>query len=153
MCHPARGYATGFASPAIAVPPAPTFGLDWPWCALTAACAASCARGSVGYLKAVCSLRSIAPRPLRGKSQAIQHNSALPKVGPVAPLKLRLVARPLARPAGSGNGLLCLAPLRGQLRHSALRVVSVSAAHRWPTFNRSAALPRLTARSLTGCAG
>ena len=30
--------------------------------------------------------------------------------------RLRFVARPLARPAGSGNGLLCLAPLRGQLR-------------------------------------
>lgn len=31
-----------------------------------------------------CSLCSIAPRPAGGKSQAIEHNSALPKVGPVA---------------------------------------------------------------------
>ena len=63
----------------------------------------------------VCSLRSIAPRPLRGKSLAIQHNSALPKVGPVAS-QASLCGPTAARPAGSGNGLLCLAPLRGQLR-------------------------------------
>ncbi|MDP1524905.1 MAG: hypothetical protein Q8M20_03780 [Rhodocyclaceae bacterium] len=49
MLHHARGCATGFASPATAVPPAPTFGLGWPYRTLPAVCAASCARGSVGY--------------------------------------------------------------------------------------------------------
>ena len=53
------------------------------------------------------------PQPGRGKSQAIEHNSALPKVGQSL-RRLRLVCLPLARPAGSGNGLLCLAPQPGQ---------------------------------------
>ena len=42
----------GFVSPAIAVPLAPTFGLGVRLRVLPAACAASFARGSVGYLKA-----------------------------------------------------------------------------------------------------
>lgn len=48
----ARGCATGFVSPAIAVPPAPTFALGWPGCILPAACAVSFAHGFVGYVKA-----------------------------------------------------------------------------------------------------
>jgi len=52
-------------------------------------------------------------QPGRGKSQAIEHNSALPKVGQSL-RRLRLVCLPLPRPAGSGNGLLCLAPQPGQ---------------------------------------
>jgi hypothetical protein len=39
VLHHARGCATGFASPAIAVPPAPTFGLGGRLCVLPAACA------------------------------------------------------------------------------------------------------------------
>lgn len=56
-----------------------------------------------------CSRCSIAPRPAGGKSQAIQHNSALPKATAPSAAKL-LPAWAAARPAGSGNGLLCLAP-------------------------------------------
>jgi len=49
VLHHARGYATGFVSLAIAVPPAPTFALGWRLRALPAVCAASFARGPVGY--------------------------------------------------------------------------------------------------------
>ena len=89
-----------------------------------------------------CSLCSIAPRPSGGKSQAIQHNSALPKATAPPAAKL-LPAWAAARPAGSGNGLLCLAPPAVQLRYSALRVGLSNAAHPWPTLNLWAALPRL----------
>ena len=51
--------------------------------------------------------------PGRGKSQAIQHNRALPKVGQSL-RRASLGGLPLARPAGSGNGRLCLAPQPGQ---------------------------------------
>ena len=88
----------------------------------------------------------------RGKSQAIEHNSALPKAT-APPAEKLLSAWAAARPAGSGNGLLCLAPQPGQLRYSALRVCLFRAAHQWLTLNRWAALSRLTARSLAGCAG
>jgi hypothetical protein len=46
----ARGCATGFAAPAIAVAPATTFGFGWPQCMLPAACAVGFAHGPVGYL-------------------------------------------------------------------------------------------------------
>ncbi len=52
MLHHARGYATGFLSPAIAVSPAPTFALGMLWCVLPAVCVASFARDFVGYVKA-----------------------------------------------------------------------------------------------------
>lgn len=52
-------------------------------------------------------------QPGRGKSQAIQHNRALPKVGQSL-RRASLGGLPLARPAGSGNGRLCLAPRPGQ---------------------------------------
>jgi len=99
-----------------------------------------------------CSLCSIAPRPAGGKSQAIEHNSALPKATAPPAAKL-LPAWAAARPAGSGNGLLCLAPPTVQLRYSALRGVSVSAA-RWVAYAQPmgrASAP--VARSLAGCAG
>ena len=99
-----------------------------------------------------CSRCSIAPRPAGGKSQALEHNSAVPKATAPPAAKL-LPAWAAARPAGSGNGLLCLAPPAVQRRHSALRGVSVSAARGWLTLNLWAALPRLSARSLAGCAG
>ena len=51
VLHHARGCATGFVFPAIAVPPAPTFALGRLGCVLPAACAVSFAHGSVGYLK------------------------------------------------------------------------------------------------------
>ncbi|MHB1358119.1 MAG: hypothetical protein ACYCWC_00895 [Rhodocyclaceae bacterium] len=47
-----RAARHGFTSPAIAVPPAPTFALGNRLHALPAVCAASFARGFVGYLKA-----------------------------------------------------------------------------------------------------
>lgn len=89
-----------------------------------------------------CSLCSIAPRPSGGKSQAIEHNSALPKATAPSAAKL-LPAWAAARPAGSGNGLLCLAPPAVQLRYLALRGCLSSAAHPWLTLNQWAALPRL----------
>jgi hypothetical protein len=51
VLHHARGYATGFLTPAIAVPPAPTFGLGRRCRVLPAACAAGdkAAHGFSGY--------------------------------------------------------------------------------------------------------
>lgn len=99
-----------------------------------------------------CSQCSIAPRPAGSKSQAIEHNSALPKATAPPAAKL-LPAWAAARPAGSGNGLLCLAPPAVQLRYSALRGVSFSAA-RWVAYAQPwgrASAP--VARSLAGYAG
>ena len=68
-------------------------------------------RASVGT-QATPGIEPAASWPRSGVNRcAIEHNRALPKVGQ----SLRcasLGGRPLARPAGSGNGRLCLAPLR-----------------------------------------
>ena len=91
---------------------------------LPAVCAASVARGFVGYAgvrPGVLAALDCTP-PGRGKSQAIEHNSALPKATAPPAAKL-LPAWAAARPAGSGNGLLCLAPQPGQL--PVLRCASV----------------------------
>lgn len=95
-----------------------------------------------------CSLCSIAPRPAGGKSQAIQHNSALPKATAPPAAKL-LPAWAAARPAGSGNGLLCLAPPAVQRRYSALRGVSVSAA-RWVAYAQPLGRASAPAGALAG---
>lgn len=122
----------------------------WPPPAPPASLAASSATSRLA-----CSLRSIAPRPLRGKCSAslrIQHNSLLRKVGPVA-AQAPLGGPTAARPAGSRKRCYVLRPLRVQLRYSALRGCLSSAAHPWLTLNRGAGLPRLTASSLAGYAG
>ena len=82
---------------------------------------------SVATSKLVCSLRSIAPRPAGGKSQAIEHNSALPKVGPVATQASLGVAYRWR--ALRVRVMVCyvLRPQQSQHRYSALRVVSFSA--------------------------
>jgi len=49
ILHRARGCATGFVSPAVAVPPAPTFAPSGLSCVLPAACTVSFAHGFVGY--------------------------------------------------------------------------------------------------------
>jgi hypothetical protein len=71
----------GFARSFTAVPPAPTFALGDRSRGLPAACAVSFAHGYVGYLKPSLLAALDCTLPGRGKSQAIQHNSALPKVG------------------------------------------------------------------------
>ena len=48
---------------------------------LPAACAVSFAHGFVGYIKHSLLAVLDCTRPVRGKSQAIEHNSALPKAG------------------------------------------------------------------------
>jgi len=50
VLHSARGCATGFVAPAIAVPPAPTFALGIRSRVLPTACAVSYAHGFVGYV-------------------------------------------------------------------------------------------------------
>jgi hypothetical protein len=152
VLHHARGCATGFVAPAIAVSPAPTFALGWPRRVLPAARTASFARGPVGYAEKdlVGSRRSSAQRPLRGKCSAalrIQHNSLLCKVGPVA-TQASLGDPTAARPAGSHKRSYVLRPYtansviwRFAWVHSALR-------DRWSTPNLGAALARLLARSL-----
>ena len=84
-------------------------------------------------------------QPSRGKSQAIEHNSALPKVGQSL-RRASLGGLPLARPAGSGNGRLCLAPQPGQ---QLFRLRSISQAARW----WCGPLPRWRAQALAGVAG
>ena len=79
--HHARGCATGFLALAIAVLPAPTFGLTRLGSVLPAACAVSFAHGFFGYIKHSLLAVLDCTQPVRGKSQAIKHNSALPKVG------------------------------------------------------------------------
>jgi hypothetical protein len=89
-------------------------------------------------------------QPVRGKSQAIEHNRALPKVGQSL-RRASLGGLPLARPAGSGNGRLCLAPRPGQrLCRRRCAALSSSGAARWVVCGP---LPRLWARALAGVAG
>lgn len=92
---PRQRLATGFVAPAIAVPPAPTFGPDWPRRVQHAACAVVLrTTASSAASKPNGSLCSTARRPLRGKCSAalrIQHNSLLRKIGQSL-RRLRLVA-------------------------------------------------------------
>jgi hypothetical protein len=92
-----------------------------------------------------CSLCSIAPRPAGSKSQAIEHNSALPKATAPPAAKL-LPAWAAARPAGSGNGLLCLAP--------PVRPTASFGATRWVAYAQPCGRAYApVARSLAGYAG
>jgi len=84
-------------------------------------------------------------QPVRGKSQAIEHNRALPKVRQSL-RRASLGGLPLSRPAGSGNGRLCLAPLPEQQLYR-LRLFSQAA--RW----WCGPLPRWRAQALAGVAG
>ncbi len=105
--------------------------------------------GCVGHDRQVGSLRSTAPRRAGVNRCAIEHNRALPKPGQ----SLRgasLGGLALARPAGSGNGRLCLAPRPGQrlFQFAALSVSIQALRAGW-----YGSLPRLAARSLAGVAG
>lgn len=142
VLHHARGCATGFVSPAIAVPPAPTFAparrlrrqLRSRLRRLPQGWLARCARlhqgrsGVNAPLRYAFNITAHYPKPLRLPQQSCS------RLGPLHALRVRVMVCYVLRPRSS------------QVRHSALR-------DGWLTFNRSAALPRLTARSLAGCAG
>jgi hypothetical protein len=114
VLHHARGFATGFVVPAIAVPPAPTFGIGMRLRVLPATCAVGdkAAHGSGGYVGGAlaCARCARVTQPGRGKSQAIEHNSALPKVGqslrraslgglPLRALRVRVMVCYVLRPS------------------------------------------------------
>lgn len=121
MLHHARGCATGFVAPVIAVPPAPTFGLGGCSRVLPAAYAASFARGFAGYLKAVLlavldctqagwgvnrkrlNITADYPKPLRLPQQSRS------RLGPLRALRVRVMVCYVLRPRPS------------QERYSALR--------------------------------
>jgi hypothetical protein len=107
--------------------------------------------GRVGHEKASQFALLNCTQPVRGKSQAIEHNRALPKVGQSL-RRLRLVAYRWRALRVRVMVFYVGAPARTKAM-SALCVDLVSAARRWPTLNREAALPRLMARSLAGVAG
>jgi hypothetical protein len=69
--------------------------------------------GRVGHKTQVSSLCSTAHRRSGVNRYAIEHNRALPKAGQSL-RRASLGGLPLSRPAGSGNGRLCLAPQPGQ---------------------------------------
>ncbi len=82
------------------------FGFGWRCRVLPAVCAASFAHGSVGYLNPGLLAVLDYTQAGRGKSHAIEHNSALPEAT-APPAEKLLSAWAATRPAGLGNGLLC----------------------------------------------
>ncbi len=107
ILHRARGFATGFASPAVAVPPAPTYSLSGLSCVLPAACAISFAHGFVGCagrcpVSAAHRFRACPAGPAGRERPPATALPLAPRQGGCGPLPRRWRARWPAAPVVSG---------------------------------------------------